>query len=83
MLRDLEDVLTMNSVSTGNYQYYGTSIGSRYYARSNYGMGTSQHTTSSDILFIEDSKPKIIFSHIPNAREVVALTKSMRKLEDR
>ncbi len=85
MLRDLQDVLTMNSVSTGNYQYYGTSVGSRYYTgtRSNYGIGTSQHTTSSDILFITEGKPKIIFSHVQNAHEVVALTKSMRKLEGR
>jgi hypothetical protein len=86
MLRDLEDVLTMNSVGIGNYQYYGTSIGSRYHSnnvRSNYGVGTSQHTTSSDILFITEGKPKIIFSHVQNAHEVVALTKSMRKLEGR
>jgi hypothetical protein len=85
LLRDLQDVLTMNSVSTGNYQYYGNSIGSRYHSnvRSNYGMGTSQHTTSSDILFITEGKPKIIFSHVPNAHEVVTLTKSMRKLEGR
>jgi hypothetical protein len=81
MLRDLEDVLTMNSVSTGNYQYYGTSIGSRYYTRSNYGMGTSQHTTSSDILFIEDGKPKIIFSHVQNAHEVVALSRNPQWVE--
>ena len=83
MLRDLQDVLTMNSVSTGNYQYYGNSMGSRYYARSNYGIGTSQHTTSSDILFITDGKPKIIFSHVQGAHEIVMLTKSMRKLEGR
>src|SRR5438874_147938 len=39
LLRDLQDVLTMNSQSTGNYQYYGNSMGSRYSgggSRSNY-----------------------------------------------
>ena len=52
--------------------------------RSNYGAGTSHHTTSSDILFIEDGRPKIIFNHIrENGHEVVNLVKSMRKLEGR
>ena len=32
LLRDLQDVLTMNSVSIGNYQYDGTSMGSRYHS---------------------------------------------------
>jgi hypothetical protein len=86
MLEDLDDVLTMNSSSNGNYQYFGTSIASRYRIRSGimmrygYGNVSTRHRTSADILFIKDGKPQIIFSNVRNAQDVVKMVKSMRKL---
>jgi hypothetical protein len=86
MLEDLDDVLTMNSSPNGNYQYFGTSIASRYHIRSGimmrygYGNVSTRHRTSADILFIKDGKPQIIFSNVRNAQDVVKMVKSMRKL---
>src|SRR5207237_1339446 len=70
MLEYLDDVLTMNSSPNRNYQYFGTSIASRYRIRSGimmrygYGNVSTRHRTSADILFIKDGKPQIIFSNI-------------------
>jgi hypothetical protein len=91
MLSDLQDVLTMASTTAGqsnNYQYFGTSIASRYRIRSeimmryDYGNISSRHKTSADILFIKDGKPQIVFSKVRNAQDIVRLVKSMlRRLQ--
>jgi hypothetical protein len=88
MLEDLDDVLSMASTTAGqsnNYQYFGTSIASKYRIRSGimmrYGYGniSTKHRTSADILFIKDGKPEIIFSNVRNAQDVVRLVKSVMR----
>jgi hypothetical protein len=67
-----------SNAGLSNYQYFGTSIASRYRTRRGimmrYGCGniiSIRHRTSSDILFIKDGEPEIIFSNVRNAHDVV------------
>jgi hypothetical protein len=76
-------VLQHITVIDADFFIIGTSIASKYRIRNGimmrYGYGniSSRHRTSTDILFIKDGKPEIIFSNVRDAQDVVKLVKSI------